>query len=64
VEVDVRHLLCEGAVVMTERVDYLRVGEKTATLRVAGVLEVHDGVISSWRDYFDLNEFASQISIG
>ena len=29
-EADVRHLLSDGEVVMTERVDYMRLGEKTA----------------------------------
>ena len=64
VEVDFRHLLSEGAVVMTERVDYVRFGGKSASLRVAGVFEVRNGVITAWRDYFDLKEFGSQMSIG
>jgi limonene-1,2-epoxide hydrolase len=59
---DIRHLLSDDSVVMTERVDYVRLGGKTAGLRVAGVLEVHDGVISGWRDYFDPNEFAAQLA--
>ena len=37
VEADVRHLLSDGAIVMTERVDCVRLGSKTASLRVAGV---------------------------
>ncbi len=59
VEADIRHLLSDGAVVMTERVDYVRLGAKTAGLRVAGVFEVHDGVITGWRDYFDPKEFGA-----
>ena len=62
VDVDIRHLLSDGAVVMTERVDYVRLGGKTAGLRIAGVFEVHDGVITAWRDYFDPNEFGAQLS--
>ena len=62
VDVDIRHLLSDGVVVMTERVDYVRLGGKTAGLRIAGVFEVHDGVITAWRDYFDPNEFAAQCS--
>jgi limonene-1,2-epoxide hydrolase len=62
VDVDIRHLLSDGAVVMTERVDYLRLGGKTAGLRIAGVFEIHDGVITGWRDYFDPKEFAAQLS--
>jgi limonene-1,2-epoxide hydrolase len=62
VDADIRHLLSDGAVVMTERVDYLRLGGKTANLRIAGVFEVHDGVITGWRDYFDPKEFGAQLS--
>ena len=62
VDADLRHLLSDGAVVMTERVDYVRLGEKTASLRIAGVFEVHDGVITGWRDYFDPKEFGTQLS--
>jgi limonene-1,2-epoxide hydrolase len=62
VEVDVRHLLAGGAVVMTERIDYVKLEGKTAGLRIAGVFEVHDGVITSWRDYFDPTEFGTELS--
>lgn len=61
VDVDIIHLVSDGPVVMTERVDYWKSGDKTMTLRVAGAFEVHDGVITAWRDYFDVNEFASQL---
>lgn len=64
VAVDITHLLVEGPVVMTERVDYWKNGEQTATLRVAGIFEVHDGVITAWRDYFDPQEFSSQVAGG
>ncbi len=62
VEADIRHLLSDGAVVMTERVDYVRLDAKTAGLRIAGVFEVHDGMIIGWRDYFDPKEFGAQLS--
>jgi limonene-1,2-epoxide hydrolase len=62
VDADIRHLLSDGAVVMTERVDFVRLDGKTAALRIAGVFEVHDGVITCWRDYFDPKEFGAQLS--
>ena len=61
VHADIRHLLSDGAVVMTERVDYVRLGGKTAGLRIAGVFDVHEGVITGWRDYFDPKEFGEQL---
>lgn len=62
VDADIIHMVADGSVVMTERVDYIKLGEKTAALRIAGVFEVHDGVITAWRDYFDTTEFAAQLS--
>ena len=62
VDVDICHMLSDDAVVMTERVDYVRLGGKTAALRIAGVFEVDNGVIKGWRDYFDPKEFAAQLS--
>ena len=62
VDADIRHLLSDGVVVMTERVDYVRLRGKTAGLRIAGVFEVHDGAITAWRDYFDPHEFVAQLT--
>lgn len=62
VSVDIRHVLTDGSIVMTERVDYVKLGEKTIPLRIMGIFEVHAGVITAWRDYFDPNEFSSQLS--
>jgi limonene-1,2-epoxide hydrolase len=56
VDADIRRLLSDGAVVMTEGVDYVRLSGRTAGLRIAGVFEVHEGVITGWRDDFDPKE--------
>jgi limonene-1,2-epoxide hydrolase len=32
--------------------------ERTITLPMMGICEVHDGLITAWRDYFDLNQLA------
>ena len=62
IEADIRHLLADGAVVMTERIDSVRRGARTAALKIAGIFEVHNGVITGWRDYFDPKEFAAQLA--
>ena len=36
-----------------ERLDRHRLADKWVELPVTGVLEVHDGKITYWRDYFD-----------
>ncbi len=62
VEVDIIHMVGEGPIVMTERVDYLtRDDGTTISLPMMGVIEVHRGLIAAWRDYFDLDQFTSQV---
>jgi limonene-1,2-epoxide hydrolase len=51
---DVLHLLCSGNVVIAERVDRIRAGEKSVALPVVGVFELEGGKIKQWRDYFDM----------
>ena len=62
VHVDILLMVTEGPVVMTKRVDHLtRADGRTASLPMMGVIEIHDGLITAWRDYFDLNQFTSQM---
>ena len=51
-----------AGVVMNERTDRLRMGDKWVEARVMGVFELRGGKIAAWRDYFDLAEFQSQMS--
>ncbi|MAA74751.1 MAG: limonene-1,2-epoxide hydrolase [Salinisphaeraceae bacterium] len=43
-----------GNFVMNERMEYWVKGDVRVDLPVAGVFELRDGLIVSWRDYFDL----------
>ncbi len=61
VGVDIVHMLADGPIVMTERVDHFIGDELTISLPMMGVMEVHDGVITAWRDYFDLSQFTAQM---
>jgi limonene-1,2-epoxide hydrolase len=62
VDVEVIHMMAEGLIVMTERIDHLtRTDGTTASLPLMGVIEVRDGLVATWRDYFDLNQFTSQM---
>ena len=48
----------ETGVVFNERTDVFKMANgKEISLPVAGVFEVRDGLISKWRDYFDLGQF-------
>jgi limonene-1,2-epoxide hydrolase len=47
--------------VLTERVDRFDFGETHVELPVMGAFDFADGKITAWRDYFDLNQFRSQM---
>jgi limonene-1,2-epoxide hydrolase len=49
---------------MTERVDHFLGNDGTLSLPVMGIIEVHDGAITAWRDYFDLTQFTAQMPGG
>ena len=52
-----------GNVVMNERTDRFRVGEKWMDLPVAGIFEIDgDGRIVLWRDYFDMETMNTQLA--
>jgi limonene-1,2-epoxide hydrolase len=53
--IDIVHLSVSGNSVLTERVDHMDTADGTRLLSfpLAGVLDVEDGKIVSWRDYFD-----------
>ena len=63
IEFRVLHIAAVGDVVLTERVDAFTLPDgRTIELPVSGTFELRDGLIASWRDYFDLNMFMSQLS--
>ena len=46
-----------GNVVVAERVDRTRAGDKSVELPCTGVFEIRDGKIARWRDYFDMGTY-------
>ena len=53
-EWELLNIAARGNVVLTERVDRFRVGEDRIVVPVMGAFEVSGGLITHWRDYFDL----------
>lgn len=49
-----------GPVVVLERLDRHRLADKWVELPVTGVFEIHEGLITYWRDYFDAATILSQ----
>ena len=61
IEFRVLNIAADGNLVLTERVDVFSMPTVTIELPVMGTFEVRDGKIAAWRDYFDLNQFMSQM---
>ena len=64
IEFRVHHIAADDGVVLTERVDAFVTPDRTIELPVMGTFEVAAGRITAWRDYFDLNQFMSQMNPG
>jgi limonene-1,2-epoxide hydrolase len=62
VEFEVLHAASVGEVVLTERVDRFFSAGREVMLPVMGTFEVNDGLITAWRDYFDLNQYMNQMT--
>jgi limonene-1,2-epoxide hydrolase len=62
IEFRVENIAAAGNVVLTERIDVFNTGDRSIALPVMGTFEVADGRIAKWRDYFDLNQFMSQLA--
>lgn len=52
---------CDGAIVFNERVDRFVMPFGPIEIPVTGVWEVHDGLITLWRDYFDEATYRRQL---
>ncbi len=61
IEFRVDAIAADGGTVLTERVDVFVFPTARIELPVMGTFEVADGRITAWRDYFDLNQFMSQM---
>jgi len=61
VEFQVLNVAAVGDTVLTERVDVFYLPNGTIELPVMGTFEVKDGKIAAWRDYFDLNQYMTQL---
>ncbi len=52
----------EAGIVMNERRDRFRLGERWIELPVAGLFVLHDGRITLWRDYFDEGQYGRALT--
>jgi limonene-1,2-epoxide hydrolase len=61
-EWDVLNLVADGNLVIAERLDRTKAGEKGVDLPCTGVFELEEGKIKVWRDYFDMATYARGMS--
>ena len=59
---DVVNLVSSGDVVIAERLDRTKAGDKAVDLPCTGVFEMENGKIKVWRDYFDLGTYVKGMS--
>ncbi|MGH9528836.1 MAG: SgcJ/EcaC family oxidoreductase [Terriglobales bacterium] len=58
---EIRRIVADADVVLTERVDNFLVGGTHVSVPCMGVFELRDGKIAAWRDYWDLQQFERQL---
>ena len=51
-----------GSTVVNERVDRFKIGDGWLELPIAGVFHVEAGLITLWRDYFDMASYQRQLT--
>ena len=59
---EILNLAETGDVVIAERLDRTRAGDKSVDLPCTGVFTIRDGKIASWRDYFDIGTYMKAMS--
>ncbi len=57
IEFKIIHQVASKEIVMNERIDTLAIGDNPVRLPVAGIFEIGNGLITKWRDYFDMAQF-------
>lgn len=59
---EILHLISSGDVVIAERLDRTKAGDKAVDLPCTGVFEMENGKIKVWRDYFDMGTYVKAMS--
>ena len=61
---DILNIIGDGDLVVVERIDRTEIGNVKVDLPCCGVLEMRDGKIKVWRDYFDMNTYTKPLTKG
>lgn len=63
IELQIRNMAIDGNVVFLERVDDFVYKGKHSRIPVVGVLEIVDGEVAAWRDYYDWAQLEEALSV-
>ena len=58
---EIRHIVADEGIVLTERVDNFQVGDTRIRVPCMGIFELRAEKIAAWRDYWDLKQFEQQL---
>ncbi len=58
---EIVNIVAQGDLVIAERIDHTKLGEKRIDLPCCGVFELSGGKIKRWRDYFDLATYTRAV---
>lgn len=59
---EIVNIVARGDLVIAERIDRTRIGDKQVDLPCCGVFELSGGKIKQWRDYFDLATYTRAVA--
>jgi limonene-1,2-epoxide hydrolase len=54
---EILNLVSRGDIVVAERIDRTRAGDRSVDLPCTGVFQLDNGKITIWRDYFDMGTY-------
>ena len=60
---EIRNVASNDRAVFIERVDVFEMGEQQIRLHITGILEVADGKITAWHEYYDSADLARQLGV-
>jgi len=59
---DIINLIAKDDIVMVERLDRTKLGDKSVDLPCFGIFEMENGKIKIWRDYFDIGTYMNALA--
>ena len=62
-ELKLKNVMVSGDTVMLERVDEFTVNGRDGAVPVVGILEIKDGLVSEWREYYDRNQLLTEMGV-